>query len=249
MTSLTSALATTLIPVAAMALAGAMAAVRAPGPRLRSAMLHLAGGVVFAVVAVELLPELVHERAPISTAVGFAIGTIAMLALRSFTARFEDSGEEESSGNPGAAAGLPFGLLAATGIDILIDGFVLGIGFAAGARVGLLLTLALVFELISLGFAVGATLRTRGLGIPRTIGVTAGLGSLVLVGVAAALAPLRNLSADALAGVLAFGVAALLFLVTEELLKEAHEEKETPLLTAMFFAGFLAILLFAMSGA
>jgi ZIP family zinc transporter len=46
--------------------------------------------------------------------------------------------------------------------------------------------------------------------------------------------------------VLAFGAAALMFLVTEELLTEAHEEKETPLLTATFFAGFLAFLILGM---
>ena len=43
-----------------------------------------------------------------------------------------------------------------------------------------------------------------------------------------------------------FGAAALLFLVTEELLVEAHEEPETPLLTTTFFAGFLLILILGM---
>ena len=44
------------------------------------------------------------------------------------------------------------------------------------------------------------------------------------------------------------GIAALLFLVTEELVSEAHEAvTDTPLLTAMFFAGFLA--LYALEGA
>ncbi len=34
---------------------------------------------------------------------------------------------------------------------------------------------------------------------------------------------------------------ALLYLVTEELLVDAHEANDTPLLTAMFFVGFLAL--------
>ena len=42
-------------------------------------------------------------------------------------------------------------------------------------------------------------------------------------------------------GLLSFGSAALLYLVTEELLVEAHEEPETPLSTATFFAGFLLL--------
>ena len=36
---------------------------------------------------------------------------------------------------------------------------------------------------------------------------------------------------------------ALLYLVTEELLIEAHETPDRPWVTAMFFVGFLALLL------
>ena len=36
---------------------------------------------------------------------------------------------------------------------------------------------------------------------------------------------------------------ALLYLVTEELLVEAHESPDTPLISSMFFIGFLGLLL------
>lgn len=39
--------------------------------------------------------------------------------------------------------------------------------------------------------------------------------------------------------VLGFGVAALLFLVSEDLLAEAHQQEGTPLVTAFFLIGFL----------
>lgn len=42
---------------------------------------------------------------------------------------------------------------------------------------------------------------------------------------------------------LALGLVALLYLVTEELLVEAHEVEDTPVTTAMFFVGFLGLLL------
>ena len=45
---------------------------------------------------------------------------------------------------------------------------------------------------------------------------------------------------------LAFALAALLYLVTEELLAEAHETPDVPLVTALFFAGFLRFLLLGM---
>jgi ZIP family zinc transporter len=38
-----------------------------------------------------------------------------------------------------------------------------------------------------------------------------------------------------------FGLVALLYLVTEELLIKAHERLETPWGTAMFFVGFLSL--------
>ena len=47
--------------------------------------------------------------------------------------------------------------------------------------------------------------------------------------------------------VLSFGAAALLYLVTEELLREAHEERETALGTLMFFVGFPAFLVVGMT--
>ncbi len=52
---------------------------------------------------------------------------------------------------------------------------------------------------------------------------------------------LGSAPAALLAAILGFGVAALLFLATEELLVEAHETVDTPLLAAMFFVGFFAL--------
>lgn len=57
---------------------------------------------------------------------------------------------------------------------------------------------------------------------------------------------LNNLSHGAMEIVLSFGLAALLFLVTEELLKEAHEEKETVWHTAAIFGGFLLFMIIGM---
>ena len=69
----------------------------------------------------------------------------------------------------------------------------------------------------------------------------------LLVGALVGETILRGASAHTLAGVLAFGAAALLYLVTEELLVEAHETRDTTAATAMFFAGFLLFLLLGMA--
>ena len=52
---------------------------------------------------------------------------------------------------------------------------------------------------------------------------------------------LNSVTAVFIDALLAFGVAALLYLVTEELLVEAHEGKETPAQAAMFFLGFILL--------
>ena len=133
------------------------------------------------------------------------------------------------------------GLLSAVGVDILIDGLVLGIGFAAGERAGLLLTIALTLEVIFLGLTVatelGETIRSRA----KVVGIIAVLVLLLPAGTILA-APVSLLPGVVVTGFFSFGLIALLYLVTEELLVEAHETRDRPWVTAMFFAGFLALL-------
>ena len=74
------------------------------------------------------------------------------------------------------------------------------------------------------------------------IGTTLGLSLLLPLGVVLA-SPIGLLPPAYLAGFLSFGLIALLYLVTEELLVEAHENPDRPWVTAMFFVGFLLLLL------
>ena len=76
--------------------------------------------------------------------------------------------------------------------------------------------------------------------------VTCAFALLLLVGAGVGVYFLAGASGLVLDAVMSFGVAALLYLVTEELLTEAHEVDETPILTSMFFVGFLALLLIEM---
>ena len=62
----------TLAPVAAMAAGGVIAAYRPPQARLSSSIQHFAAGVVFAALAVEVLPDVVHRDEPFAAAAGFA---------------------------------------------------------------------------------------------------------------------------------------------------------------------------------
>ena len=141
--------------------AGALATWRAPGPKLRSAILHFAAGVIFSVVAVEILPDVVKGHAPVQTVIGFTLGLALMLGLRVLTRGAEPP--EPQTGDQSSAP-LPWGLLGGVGVDIAIDGLLLGIAFAAGAKEGFLLTLALTIEIFSLGLATASSLGRNGQG-------------------------------------------------------------------------------------
>ncbi|GMA16665.1 hypothetical protein [Deinococcus metallilatus] len=103
--------------------------------------------------------------------------------------------------------------------------------------------IALTLELLFLGVSVASSLGQSGASRSRVILTVTGLSLLVILGALLGGTLLQGLTGLALEIVLAFGAAALLFLVTEELLTEAHEVKETPLITAAFFAGFVALYL------
>lgn len=235
-----------LIPAAATLLGGVVAAFRPPGARLQSVIQHFAAGVVFAAVAGELLPELMHEAAPLPTVFGFALGVGLMLGVKRLT-EGKPGAEASAEGDAPEAEGSTRGLVATVAVDVAIDGLLVGVGFAAGTEAGILLTIALSLEVLFLALATAAALVRAGASRTRVLGTTAGLAVLLVAGATVGGLAAGVLTGGLLAAVLAFGVAALLYLVTEELLVEAHETQDTPLATATFFAGFLALLLLEMA--
>lgn len=225
-----------LLPVLAMGIGSAVALVRMPPPTVRSGIQHFAAGVIFAVVAVELLPAVraIHDDV-VEVVAGFAAGLLLMLAVERLTGSHEHA-------RPGVAPG-SLRMLIPIGVDLFLDGVLLSIAFSAGSSEGRLLALALACELLSLGVALTMELRklrrTRRASLLVPVGLA--LGTLV-TGAALGGAVFAGLPGQWLAVLLAFGTAALLFLVVEELLVEAHEVGETQVGTAMFFAGFLILL-------
>ena len=215
----------TLFPLGALILGALITSAWTPSASVRGSIQHFAAGVVFAAAA-EILPDLKHGTgSTVAIVVGALIGIATMLAMKMLDERWEG----------------PLGLAVTTGVDLLVDGLVLGISFIAGARQGALLTIALTLEVLFLGLTlVGAFAKTmsrrRAVVITAAIGLALPLGALVG-------APVAALPGNLQTGFYAFGLIALLYLVTEELLVEAHEEgKEGPFVTSMFFFGFLAIL-------
>lgn len=230
-----------LIPTLALLGGGAAALFVRFGVKVRSAILHFAAGVVFSVVAVEILPDVMRLHEPWITVLGFSTGIVLMLVVRSLT---QSPAEGKTSRT--APGKLPLAFVIPIGIDIFIDGLLLGIGFSAGAETGVLLALALGVEVLSLGLATATSLQEEKVPRSRILSLLAGLSVLFFVSTLGGATLLQNLPEMGLDFVLSFALAALMFLVTEELLVEAHEGPETPWLTATFFAGFLLFLILGM---
>lgn len=212
-----------LAPLAAALFGGLIAAYRPPGAQLRSIVQHFAAGVVFSAAAVELLPDVVHSPAILPTMIGSALGILAMTALQSIERRIEGQ----------------VGLVTAAAVDVLIDGLVLGLSFLHGAKQGVLMTVALSVEILFLGLSVASALQSPSKA--RTIATTIGVAMALPVGTALSQL-LTSFSAAGLSGFYAFGLIALLYLVTEELLVEAHEIEDRAFMPAAFFIGFVLLI-------
>ena len=222
------------IPAAAVVLGGAAAVLRPPGPALKSATQHFTAGVLFCAVATEILPDVVHRQMPLVMLAAFTVGTIAMLGIRHWAEPItQSSGSDER---------VPMGLIAATGVDLAIDGLLIGLAFVTGQKQGVLLVIALALEALFVGLSTGATQSSAGAGPRKTLITSSAFAALIVVCAAVAAFLFKDVGGVVLDALLSFGLAALLFLVTEELLVEAHEMPETPMLTAMFFIGFVVLL-------
>jgi len=231
------ALSYTALAVVAALLGGVIAVYRPPGPQMESNVQHFAAGVVIAAVAAELLPD-IHGRAPLIVVLGFAVGVATMLGIH----RLSKTIEKRGVGGQFAGAA---GLLITVGIDMVIDGVLIGVTFLDNPDTGIIIAVALAIEVLFLGVA-GVVALPRELGTLRKLAVPATFGLLLVSGVTGGVLALDGVTGAPIAIILAFGSAALLYLVTEELLVKAGKVPETAVSTTLFFVGFLSIFLLDM---
>jgi ZIP family zinc transporter len=87
------------------------------GPHGRSHLQHLAAGIIFSVVAVEILPDMIHRQHPMLLTIGFSSGVAFMLWLETLSGASTLSEEENT-----LSRDLPWSLIAGVGIDVFLDG-------------------------------------------------------------------------------------------------------------------------------
>ena len=223
-----------LLAAAAGLLGGVVALFWSPKVNARSAIQHFAAGAVLSAVASSVIPEAEQFGTVFGILGGFAAGGIAMIVMKWFVVRFERKEKEKGK--------LPLGLAAAAAVDTLVDGALISAGFSSGQQLGTLLAAALALELLFLTLSVGAEFRKDKSKTWQGILVTTGISALLLLGAFIGNLILRDASEATIAVGLAFGGAALIYLIAEELLVEAIQAEESLFPTAMLFAGFLVLL-------
>jgi len=227
-----------LIPFFTFIFGGLIASIRKPSNTWQSIIQHFSSGVVFAVVAVDMLPEISKSHQALQVTIGFIGGVLLMLFIRVYAERVEEKAFHQS--------GLPFAMLGAVGVDVVVDGFLIGVSFAASQQTGQFLTLALGLEMFSLGLALSTSLNQAAINRIKSNGIVAILASIVVASAVISHWLIDFMPASSIPLLLAFGLASLLYLVTEELLHEAHQLPDNAYITATFFIGFLIFLILSM---
>jgi zinc transporter, ZIP family len=231
----TSVLATAALLVVFPILAGIVgsfvAVRRTPPDSLVAGVQHLAAGVVMAAVAVEVLPDL-RDRGPLwLVVIGFCCGVALLVILE----RFEGEEPEEGTGV------IPVSFLVVLGVDLFVDGLLVGAGAVVSTGTAIVVTIALTLEVLFLGVATSLQLSAAGVAKTRAALITSSLTILIGIGAILGALVLPRAGAATLTVVLALAAAALLWLVVEELLVEAHETAHKSWMAVMFFVGFLLI--------
>ena len=223
-----------ILPAISMAFGGLLGSRIRPGKRFRGVVAHLVGGLVLGIAAADLMPAASDSGHPLALAIGFCLGFSLLLVIN---AVLEDPDESVEPGRPRPMLLLMLPFV----VDSLIDGLVVGISSNAAEQQWVIpVAVALEMGLATLGLG---TLLGRGAGRWRS-GVSGLLMALTyVIGLGISLVITNGLQGPALTGTLAFGTAALIYLVVEEVMKEAHArgEDDSGPVNVAFFVGLLCI--------
>ncbi|MGC1208872.1 MAG: ZIP family metal transporter [Ornithinimicrobium sp.] len=200
--------------------------------RTLSLALHLAAGVVLAVVGLELLPEAMTSSTPWIPIAAFAAGGLIFIAIEKAIGivkhRFVDA-----DGSTG-----PLAIYTGVSLDLFSDGVMIGTATLIDPSLGLLLALGQVPADIPEGFAALASLRRAGVRRSTRVKMGAAFAAPVIVGAALGYFALREAPDVITLSVLALTGGVLISVVVEEIVHEAHEGETSRLGPFALTAGF-----------
>ena len=190
-----------------MVLGGALSTRVQLSRKVKGGVTHLVGGLIFGTAAADLMPAASQSGDVLALAIGFCSGFILMLTINSL---WGDQPAQPTGRIRLAALWLPFL------VDSVVDGLVVGISSSAGKHSWIIPSaIALEMGLSALGLSI--LLKPYG---RRWISSLTGLTMALSYGVGIGISALLHLwlKGAALTGLLAFGTAALIYLVIEEVM-------------------------------
>ena len=209
--------------------------------RILSLALHLAAGIVLAVVGLELMPAALEGNPPWIPLLAFIAGGAVFIGLdrgigyvRGRLGNPNPTGEDEAEDKQAGAMAIFSGV----SIDLFSDGVMIGTGTVVNPALGLLLAVGQVPADVPEGFAAIATLRRAGVPRRRRILFAAAFAIPILLGATLGYFALRNAPEIVTLSVLSLTGGALTAVVTEEMISEAHEGETSQLGPVLLTAGF-----------
>ena len=206
--------------------------------RALSLALHLAAGIVMAVVGLELMPEALAASSPWIPILAFVGGGAFFMGIEQVigSVRRRLGTGEESSG--------PLAIFTGVSLDLFSDGVMIGTATILNPSLELLLALGQVPADVPEGFAAIATMRRAQIARRTRILMAMGFAAPILIGASLGYFALRQAPEIWTLSVLALTGGALTSVVVEEMLTEAHEGDTSvwgPILLTGGFAVFALI--------
>jgi ZIP family zinc transporter len=200
--------------------------------RVLSYALHVAAGIVLAVIGLELLPKALAGDTPWIPVLAFVAGGAFFIAL--------DAGIGTISarlGHGSEAAG-PWVIYAGVALDLFSDGIMIGTGAVISSGLALLLALGQVSADVPEGFAVVANFKEQGVPRAQRLLISAAFAVPILLGATIGYWAVRGQPPIVKFSLLAFTAGVLLTVVIEEIVPEAHEGKESRWAALALVSGF-----------
>lgn len=232
MQGFTLVLALAALPAAGNFLGGIAAELFKVSERVLSLALHLAAGIVLAVVGLELMPEALAGNPPWIPILAFVGGGVFFIGIErtiGFIRARLGAGKETAG---------PMAVFSGVSLDLFSDGVMIGTATVLNPSLGFLLALGQVPADIPEGFAAGASLKRAGIRRRTRILMALSFTLPILLGATIGYFALQNAPEIITLSVLAVTGGALTSVVVEEMIEEAHEG-DTSLLDPVFLtAGF-----------
>ncbi|MGB5951631.1 MAG: ZIP family zinc transporter [Ornithinimicrobium sp.] len=200
--------------------------------RVLSLALHLAAGIVLAVVGLELVPQALDGNPPWVPIAAFVAGGAVFIGLEKLIDTIKDklATGEESTG--------PLAIFTGVSLDLFSDGVMIGTGSVINPALGLLLATGQVPADIPEGFAATATLKRAGFTRQTRILMAASFAIPVLLGASIGDLALRQAPEIITLSVLAATGGVLTNVVIEEMVTQAHDGPTSSLGPLLLTGGF-----------